>query len=142
IQEELPDQCKISTTVRFSGSAQGLGFMLRAGEGLDFAYYITLEPERSRIAFRGPIMQSEEGGKTFPYDVELERPLKLLQDQEYELKVFIDGTICEVYVGGEVAMSARMYDIQQGKLALFVSQGTAEFHGVKIEALGAGQAPQ
>ncbi|MNI88660.1 hypothetical protein D3C73_1459810 [compost metagenome] len=87
-------------------------------------------------------MQSEEGGKTFPYDVELERPLKLLQDQEYELKVFIDGTICEIYVGGDVAMSARMYDIQQGKLAIFVSQGRAEFHRVKIESLGAVQAPQ
>ncbi|MNL59801.1 hypothetical protein D3C87_1835560 [compost metagenome] len=101
-----------------------------------------MEPQRNRITFRRPIMQSEEGGKTFPYDVELERPLKLLPEQEYELKVFIDGTICEVYVGGDVAMSARMYDIQQGKLALFVSQGAAEFHRVKIEALGAGQAPQ
>lgn len=62
-QEELPGQCKISATVRFSGSAQGLGFMLRAGESLDFAYYITLEPERSRITFRGPIMQSEDGAR-------------------------------------------------------------------------------
>lgn len=141
-EDELPDQCKISTTVRFSGSTQGLGFMLRAGESLDFAYYITLEPQRSRITFRGPIMQSEEGGKTFPYDVELERPLKLLPEQEYELKVFIDGTICEIYVGGDVAMSARMYDIQQGKLAIFISQGVAEFHRVKIETLGAVQAPQ
>ncbi|MNC69973.1 hypothetical protein D3C75_1207260 [compost metagenome] len=109
--------------------------MLRAGEGLDFAYYITLEPQRSRITFRGPIMQSEEGGKTFPYEVELERPLQLLPDQEYELKIFIDQTICEIYVRGEVAMSARMYDIQYGKLAIFFSQGTEEFSRVKIETV-------
>lgn len=62
-EEELPDLCKISAAVRFSGSTQGLGMMLRAGQGLDFAYYITLEPHRSRITFRGPIMQSEEGVK-------------------------------------------------------------------------------
>lgn len=68
--------------------------------------------------------------------MELERPLKLLPEQEYELKVFVDGTICEIYVGGEVALSARIYDIQHGKLALFVSQGTAEFKRVKIETLG------
>ncbi|MNV97725.1 hypothetical protein D3C71_1928850 [compost metagenome] len=74
--------------------------------------------------------------------MELERPIKLLPEQEYELKVFIDDTICEIYVGGDVAMSARMYDIQQGKLAIFVSQGVAEFHRVKIETLGAVQAPQ
>ncbi|MNC72973.1 hypothetical protein D3C75_1241010 [compost metagenome] len=67
--------------------------------------------------------------------MELERPLQLLPDQEYELKIFIDRTICEVYIGGEVAMSARMYDIQRGKLAMFVSQGTAEFSRVKIETV-------
>ena len=81
-------------------------------------------------------MQSEEGGKTFPYEVELERPLKLAPDQKYELKIFIDRTICEIYIGGEVAMSARMYDIQHGKLAMFVSQGIAEFSRVKIETVG------
>ncbi|MNC80023.1 hypothetical protein D3C75_1326780 [compost metagenome] len=72
--------------------------------------------------------------------MELERPLKLQPEQEYELKVFIDGTICEIYVGGDVAMSARMYDIQHGKLALFVSQGAAEFSRVKIETVGADKA--
>ncbi|OKP95206.1 DUF4975 domain-containing protein [Paenibacillus sp. P46E] len=65
-----------------------------------------------------------------------------LPEQEYELKVYIDGTICDIYVSGDVAMSARMYDIQQGKLAIFVSQGAAEFHRVKIETLEADPAPQ
>lgn len=57
--------CKISATVRFSETTQGLGIMLRADKGLDIAYYITLEPERSRITFRGLIMQTEEGAKPF-----------------------------------------------------------------------------
>ncbi|MNY78509.1 hypothetical protein D3C86_2187790 [compost metagenome] len=67
--------------------------------------------------------------------MELERPLQLLPDQEYELKIFIDQTICEINVGAEVAMSARMYDIQYGKLAMFVSQGTVEFSRLKIETV-------
>ncbi|WP_314001255.1 glycoside hydrolase family 32 protein [uncultured Paenibacillus sp.] len=132
-QEDLPNRCKISMDVRFSEHTQGLGLMLRAGAGLDLAYYIKLEPQRNRIAFRGSIMQSEDGGKTFPYEVELERPIELSPDQSYELKVFIDGTICEIYVNREVAMSARMYDIERGKLGLFVSQGNAEFNQVKVE---------
>ncbi|MNE85619.1 hypothetical protein D3C80_1826370 [compost metagenome] len=51
------------------------------------------------------------------------------------MKVFVDNTICEIYIGGDVALSARMYDIRQGKLAVFVSQGAAEFKRVRIETL-------
>ncbi|MFE6075096.1 GH32 C-terminal domain-containing protein [Paenibacillus sp. NPDC057886] len=131
-QEDLPDQCKISAHVSFSGETQGVGFMLRTEDILDAAYYLTLEPQRNRITFRGAIMQSEEGGKTFPYEVELERPVQLVPNHPYEIKVFIDGTICEMYVDDQIAMSARMYDIHRGKLGLFVSQGSAQFNSVKI----------
>ncbi|MEV5029500.1 glycoside hydrolase family 32 protein [Paenibacillus sp. LPE1-1-1.1] len=137
-QEELPDRCKVSLDIRFSGLTQGAGVMLRAGEGLDDAYYVTLEPQRNRVTFRGPIMQSEEGGKTFPYEVELERPIELLPDRYHELLIFIDGSICEIYINGEVAISARMYDIERGKLGLFVSQGNAQFKHVRVETVRGG----
>lgn len=135
-RDELPDICKISATVRFSPETQGVGFMLRTENALDFAYYVTLEPQRDRVTFRGPIMQSEEGGKTFPYEVELERPFEFEANANIEIRIFVDGTICEIYVGGRVAMSARMYDIEQGRLGLFVNQGEAAFTDVKIETLG------
>lgn len=134
-REKLPEQCKLSAQISFSGETQGVGLMLRTEDTLDEAYYVTLEPQRSRLTFRGRIMQSEEGGKTFPYEVELERPIELVQDRVYEIKVFIDGTICEVYVDEHIALSARMYDIPQGKLGLFVSQGHARFDEVRIDGL-------
>jgi len=134
-RDELPDTCKISAHVRFSRETQGVGFMLRTKHSLDFAYYVTLEPQRGRVTFRGPIMQSEEGGKTFPYEVELERPLELEPDADVEIRIFVDGTICEIYADGRVAMSARMYDIERGSLGLFVNQGEAAFRNVKIETL-------
>ncbi|MNM83655.1 hypothetical protein D3C81_957190 [compost metagenome] len=128
----LPDQCKITAIVSFSGQTQGVGFMLRTEDTLDAAYYVALEPQRNRLTFRGAIMQSEEGGKTFPYEVELERPIELIPDRPYEIKVFMDGSICEIYVDENIAMSARMYDIPRGKLGLFVSQGHAQFNGLSI----------
>nr|WP_154894236.1 glycoside hydrolase family 32 protein [Paenibacillus xylanexedens] len=130
--EDLPDQCKISAMVSFTEQTQGVGFMLRTKDTLDEAYYVTLEPQRNRITFRGAIMQSEEGGKTFPYEVELERPVQLVPNRPYEIKVYIDHSICEIYVDDEIAMSARMYDILQGKLGLFVSQGSSQISNVKI----------
>jgi len=133
--ESLPAQCKITLNVRFSANTQGLGLLLRAEAGLDAAYYIKLEPQRHRLTFRGAIMQSEDGGKTFVYEVELERPIELQPDRDYELKVFVDGTICEIYVNSEVAMSARMYDRAEGKLGLFVNQGNGQFGQVRVERL-------
>ncbi|MBJ9992388.1 glycoside hydrolase family 32 protein [Paenibacillus sp. S28] len=135
-RDDLPDQCKISATISFSEQTQGIGFMLRTENTLDDAYYVTLEPQRDRITFRGYIMQSEEGGKTFPYEVELERPVNLVPDRPYEIKVFIDGSICEIYVDENIAMSARMYDIPKGKLGLFVNQGSAQFSDVTISIRG------
>lgn len=110
--------------------------MLRTQSSLDAAYYVTLEPQRSRLTFRGPIMQTEEGGKTFPYEVELERPFEYGPDEAVEVRILIDGTICEIYVGGRVAMSARMYDIEHGRLGLFVNQGEAAFGNLRIHRLG------
>jgi len=130
---QLPSQCKITATVAFTSKTQGAGFMLRTEDTLDIAYYVTLEPQRNRLTFRGAIMQSEEGGKTFPYEVELERPIQLVANRPYQVKVFIDGTICEIYVDQDIVLSARMYDINEGKLGLFVSQGSAVFSNVSIE---------
>lgn len=133
---ELPGVCRISADLSFSPGTQGAGFMLRTQGSLDAAYYVTLEPQRGRVTFRGPIMQSEEGGKTFPYEVELERPFDYEPGEAVGIRILIDGTICEIYVGGRVAMSARMYDIEQGRLGLFVNQGEAAFGNVQIHKLG------
>lgn len=57
--------------------------------------------------------------------IELERPLALKQRRTVDVKVLVDGAIGEVYVGGKVAMSTRMYDLKQGRWGVFVRQGTA-----------------
>ncbi|WP_332696012.1 glycoside hydrolase family 32 protein [Halalkalibacter lacteus] len=133
--EDLPKQCKISMELSFTEETQGIGLLLRAQSSLVNTYIIRLEPKRNRITFRSDIMQSEEGGKTFPYEVELERPIDLIPTQPYEVKVFIDDTMCEIYVDQTIAMSVRMYDINEGKFGLFVSQGTALIKNTKIHTI-------
>lgn len=132
---ELPSQCKLSLTVTFQEPTKVCGIMLRASEDLARAYYIRLEPTRNRILFRSATMYEEEGGKTFPYEVELERPLLLVAGKPYQVKIFIDDTICEVYVDNQVAMSARIYDLKSGVWGVFVSEGSASFEQVSLETL-------
>ena len=62
-----------------------------------------------------------------PYMTGLERPLKLTPGEPIELQVVVDGTIAEVYVSGKVAMSTRMYSPDQGRIGLFVDEGSATF---------------
>ncbi|MNC70541.1 hypothetical protein D3C75_1213650 [compost metagenome] len=86
--------------------------------------------------FHSSLMHSEDGGKAFPYEVELERPIQLMPDHTYDIKVFIDNSVCEIYINDQVAMSTRIYDIAEGKLGFFVSEGEAEFKDIQVHKLG------
>ena len=48
------------------------------------------------------------------------------------LKVFVDGTVCVVYVADKIAMSTRLYDLKQGGWGVFVNEGSARFRNVQI----------
>jgi len=123
----LPERCKIEATVGFKRNTRGCGLMLRVGEDYESAYYIRLEPGRNRLVF-----DSWPRAGDVPHMVELERPLPLTPGRPVELKVFVDGTVCEVYAAGRVAMSARLYDLREGRWGVFVSEGAAEFTGVQL----------
>jgi beta-fructofuranosidase len=107
--------------------------ILRATEKLDKGYHIQFEPERSRVVFKTYVFADEHGGKILPYEVELERPVALQPHQDYSLKLVIDETICVIYINDQVAMSARMYDLQTGDLGLFVADGEVSFEDIVVK---------
>jgi beta-fructofuranosidase len=123
----LPSSCKIEATVRFGENTRGCGLMLRASDDFERAYYVRLEPGRHRL-----VLDSWPRRGDLPFMVELERPLELHPDRPVEIKLFLDGSICEVYAGGKIAMSARLYSLPAGTWGLFVNEGTAHFSGVRL----------
>ena len=78
----------------------------------------------------------EQGGWTFQYDVELERPVELIPNQTYSMEIFVDESVMEVYVNDEVAMSVRAYDLHDRKFGLAVSDGAVKFENIKLTTLG------
>ena len=74
----------------------------------------------------------EQGGWTFQYDVELERPVELIPNQTYSMEIFVDESVMEVYVNDEVAMSVRAYDLHDRKFGFAVSDGAVKFENVKL----------
>lgn len=118
----MPTRCKIAATIEFTAGCQSFGVMLKLLDDLDTCYYVRFEPPNGRIVFdRWP----RPGD--IPYMTGLERPLKLTPGEPIELQVVVDGTIAEVYVSGKVAMSTRMYSPDQGRIGLFVDEGSATF---------------
>jgi len=126
----MPDRCKLMMTVTFAPGTRGCGLMLRASDDLETGYYIRLEPHRSRF-----VCDQWPRGGDVPYRVGLERPLAWKPGEPIEIKVFVDGTVCEVYVAGKVAMSMRLYDHPKGSWGVFVSEGAARFENTTLHTL-------
>lgn len=130
VAEPAPEPCKIEVTVELAANTRGCGIMLRASDDLEEAYYIRLEPGRGRLVF-----DSWPRAGDIPFVVGLERPVALTPGQAVTLKVFVDGSICEVYAADRVAMSARLYNRHAGNWGVFVNEGQARFVGARVRSI-------
>lgn len=122
---DQPETMYFSVDIHVDGADQA-GVVLHVGEEMKEGYYLYVEPDRGRIVYRSGLRMGEEGGKTFPYDVELESPIRVPQNGVYQLEILTEGTVGVAYVNHQAALSFRMYDHDGGKIGLF-SLGKAEF---------------
>lgn len=132
LMQKLPDTYYLCVAMHDCGARQ-MGVMLQIEKDMEAGYYIYLEPEKSRMVFRSPMRMSEEGGKMFPYDTEIEVPVKKCADGSYVLEVMAEESIGVAYVNGEAAMSFRMYDYRQRRMGVF-ALGKARFEEISVFA--------
>jgi beta-fructofuranosidase len=123
----LPEMAMIEAKVVFTEPSKGFGVMLRTSQDFESGYYVRIEPQRGRLVFDAWPRRGD-----YPYLVELERPIQLQPGKLITVTIYVDGTICEVYLDDQVAMSARMYDHPQGDWGFFVSEGCAEFSDIRL----------
>ena len=142
---EMPDKCHISMNVNYKNS-KFFGIALRVDQDFDLGYYIVFEPNRNRVILKSHIMMTEEGGKTFPYQVEMERYVNLNENKDYFIQIFIQYTAAVLYVDDVAAMNFRMYDLTRNghifqkrmtlnKLGLFQYGGKTTFKDVFIRGI-------
>ncbi|RED85514.1 glycoside hydrolase family 32 protein [Cohnella phaseoli] len=118
----LPDVCKITAKMSFGSNTRACGFVLKTDESLDRGYQIRFEPGRSRV-----VLDVWPRKGDIPFVVGMERPIELKPDVVCEVEVYVDGTVCEIYANGQIALSARLYDWKEGEWGVFVSEGQASF---------------
>ena len=128
----VPNECKFEADVCFEGSPREFGVALQVDENFDLGYYLCFEPYRNRIQYKTGIRMYEDGGKMFPYEVEMERPIALQAGTNYHIKIFVQDTILEVYVNDEIALSSRMFNFTGRRFGLFVAEGEVLFKNIKL----------
>ncbi len=79
--------------------------MLRTTEDFEAGYYARVEPLRVRLVFDAWPRRGDH-----PFMVELECPIPLEPGKPVQITIYVDGSICEVYLDHQVAMSACMYN--------------------------------
>lgn len=52
-----------------------------------------------------------------------------------ELKIVVDGSVCEVCANAKVAMSTRMYNRYMGQWGVFVNEGIAHFSNTRLAVI-------
>jgi beta-fructofuranosidase len=113
------------------GSSKEAGVILQTNKKLENGYYLYLEPHNKRLVFRSWIRMYEEGGKTFPYDVEMETTVENSIDGHYTLEILVEDTTAAIYINNETALSFRMYDFKEGNLGLY-ALGEAQFRKISL----------
>jgi beta-fructofuranosidase len=123
----LPAACRIKTTATFEDGTRNFGLMLRMRDDFESGYFIRFEPAMQRMVF-----DAWPRAGDVPFMCELERPFLLQAGEPIEIEVLVDGAVCEVYAGGTVAMSTRMYNHAQGQWGVFAGEGNVRFSDVSL----------
>lgn len=132
LMDKVPEICRLEMDITFTRPIRQLGIALQMDAHFDMGYYLVIEPSRNRVQFKTGIRMYEDGGKMFPYEVEMERPLNLHGTDRVHVELFVQGSILAAYFNGQVALSTRMFNYSGRNFGLFVSDGTAEFRNLKL----------
>ena len=134
--ETLPAQFYASVALQFEPDTTECGLLLRSSIDGDVSYILRLEPKRGRLVFdRWPRTATGDAqwqvSGDVPFDVELERPCDL-SPGEHALEVVVDGDLLVAVLDRQVALSARIYDRPDGRIGIFLGEGSATIHELQV----------
>lgn len=97
--------------------------MLHATDGLEKGYYLRLE--------RGGRMVFDSTDRWCEHP-EMSRRIGCTDDTVHHVRILLDDTVFLAYLDNEIALSARMYDINGSGLAFFALDGEASFSDIRV----------
>jgi hypothetical protein len=71
---------------------------------------------------------------TVHVQVDVERYCPLTVGEKNHMVIIVEGTVAEVYVNGQVAMSVRMFDHKEGYFGLYSQNTAVNFENIRLYA--------
>jgi len=116
-----------SLTIGSPGVTAGL--LLRLNGSCDGGYALVFEPGKHRFTVR----PWQVWGDVAPI---AERPFDFPPGEPFPVKLCMDGSLLEVFVGEKVSLACRTYDHRSGNMAFFTGYGEARWEAVSWAGLG------
>ncbi len=127
---QMPRLCKISADFTFQEGTKGFGLKLRSDKEMEAAYYIRLEPQKSRVVF-----DSWPRPGDLSHMPGIEQSLCLNPNVKHSIKVFVQGSVGVVYVNDVAAVNFRMYDKRWGDWGVFAQDAQVKFENVCLSEI-------
>lgn len=124
--------CKLEMNLRFTGEPIQFGVAAEVDERFSEGYYFCLQPARNRIEWKSAIRMYEHGAIRLPYEVELERPIRLEPERNYRLCLINQKDLMVLYLDDDVALCTRKFDYAARRFGLFVANGNAVFSNIRL----------
>ena len=126
--ESMPENCRIDFDFTVGDDIGDFGLLLRTGARADEYYAVKFEPKFNRLSFdRVPRRDS-----TLHCQVDVERYCPISVGEKHSMTVIAEGSVCEVYVDGKTAMSARMFDFKQGGMGFYAQNTAVRFENISV----------
>lgn len=124
----MPDHFYFETDVTLDRKGMDASIFFRADAGLKHAYQLDFQPGEGLIVFR-PCndWDNRQVLLTRSYPIPVGRPFKV--------RLFVSGTVMEVFVDDRVSLTHRIYSHAKGDLFLETRDGKAKFSNIKVRKL-------
>jgi beta-fructofuranosidase len=124
----MPDSFYFEVDVTLERKAMDAVIFFRAEPNLSAAYQIDLQPEEGLIVFR-PCNDWDNR------QVLVTRAHPLPVGRPFKVRLFVSGTVMEVFIDDQLSLSHRVYARARGDMFLETRDGTAAFANIKIRKL-------
>ena len=125
---DVPADFYLETDIQFSYLDMDAHLLLRVDRELTSGYQIILHPRTGQVTVRGVSLADVDRVMVYrSANLEVRRPNKL--------RVFLCGSILEVFVNDQLSLTARVYQHRAGLLGLEFRDGTGAFENLSIRPL-------
>lgn len=126
ISKPVKASMMVTATLKFDKNTDKAGIAFGVNGDLNKAYGIQIDLENNRVSYESAILE-----RIRYVDPTIQVPVKLTVDKEYAIKLVIENDICVLYID-DVALSTRIYKMQNSDWGFYSSNGKVTFKDIKL----------